>query len=223
MVTAPIIVDAPVAQSWFIRTVPPRTEEAVYELPSDVADMAAVRGSVFVLDWGWLRDNVMFDRYADALGESRSLLDATSGEWIEMDRALEHYRALDSLGFTTNEAAEVGRTVGPRVHGAVLRTLVRLAGTLGVGPWAAVRQAPKLWDRSFRGGAIAAFKTGERSGRLALRQTRLAGSKFFRASIGGVTLAGLEPFCKRAIVQEIREARTPTSFDLRISWNDGAA
>ncbi len=202
---------------------PSHTEEAVYELPGGIADMDAMRGSVLVLDWRWLRDNARFDDYAEALGASRSLLDVTSGEWVAMDRVLEHYRALDSLGLTTSEAIEVGKTVGPRVHGAVLNTLVRLAGTLGVGPWAAVRHAYKLWGRSFRGGSIAAFKAGERSGRLEIRQTVLAGSQFFRASFTGVTIAGLEPFCKRALVQEIREARTETSFDLRIGWSDGSA
>jgi hypothetical protein len=34
-------------------------------------------------------------------------------------------------------------------------------------------------------------------------------------------VAGLEPFCKRAVAHEIREARTPTSFELQIGWSDG--
>ena len=115
---------------------------------------------------------------------------------------------------------EVGKTVGTRVHGALLNTLVRLAGQLGVGPWLAVRQAYKLWVRSFRGGAIAAYRLGERTAQLEVTQSVISQSRFFRASFAGVTFAGMEPLCVGLKVQERPAARTKTSFVLRITWDE---
>jgi hypothetical protein len=129
-----------------------------------------------------------------------------------------HYCAMDALGFSEREAFEVGRTVGPRIHGAMLNTLVRLAGTLGVGPVTVLKQATKLWSRTFRGGGVAAFRTGERSARVEVRRAAMAQSKFLRDSFAGVTAAGLEPFCKRPTLEEKTEARKADSFTYGITW-----
>jgi len=197
----------------------PRADEPLNELPDDLPDMDAMRGSIFVLDWRWLRDNDKFDAYVAGLGDRRDVLDVTAAEWVDMPRVLAHYRAFDSLGMTTSEAMEVGKTVGPRIHGALLNTFVRLAGSLGVGPLIVMKQSYKLWTRSFRGGGVAAFKTGERSAKVEIRRAAIADSKFLRASFAGVTAASLEPFCHRPVVQEKIEARTRTSFTLRLSWD----
>jgi hypothetical protein len=191
----------------------------MYALPAKLHDMDGMRGSVILLDWRWLRDNDMFERYKDALGVGNPLLNAGAAEWVNLPLVLEHYRALDALDMTQSEAIEVGKTVGPRVHGVFLNTLVRLAGQLGVGPRSALANGYKLWVRSFRGGGVASFSTGERSARIEVLQTPIARSRFFRASFIGVTTAGLEPFCKNALVQERAELRTDTSFVLRATWD----
>jgi hypothetical protein len=202
-------------------TVPPpsRPEQLLYSLPLMLRDMDGMRGSVIVLDWRWLRDNDMFDRYAATLGVSHPLLQAAAAEWVDLPLVREHYRALDALGMTHSEAIEVGKTVGPRIHGVVLKTLVRLAGQLGVGPFVALGQSYKLWTRSFRGGGVAVYRTTDRSARIEILQTVISQSRFFRASFIGVTVAALDPFCENAIVQERAEGRTDTSFVLRVSWD----
>lgn len=197
---------------------PSRAEEPLYALPATLRDLDGMRGAVIFLDWRWLRDNGRYDRYREAVGAGHPLLDAGASDWVDLPLVLEHYRALDALDMTQSEAIEVGRTVGPRIHGVFLNTLVRLAGQLGVGPWAALGQGYKLWTRSFRGGGVASFKTTDRSARIEIVQSAIAQSKFFRASFIGVTAAGLEPFCKSAVVQERPEGRTSTSFVLRASW-----
>jgi hypothetical protein len=197
----------------------PRGDEPLNALPDPLPEMDAMRGSIFVLDWRWLRENGHFDAYVAGLGERRDVLDATAAEWVDMPRVLAHYRAFDSLGLTLSEAFEVGRTVGPRIHGAVLNTLVRLAGSLGVGPLVVMKQSYKLWVRSFRGGGVATFKTGERSARVEIRRSAIAESKFLRASFAGVTAASIAPFCKNPVVQERVESRGRNAFGLRLSWD----
>jgi hypothetical protein len=180
--------------------------------------MDGMRGSVILLDWRYLRDTNLIDRYRDALGPDSPLLGAVAAEWVPLPLVIEHYRALDALGMTLSEAIEVGKTVGPRVHGVVLNTLVRLAGQLGVGPVAALGQGYKLWTRSFRGGGVTSFKTGDHAARIEVQQTAISQSRFFRGSFIGVTIAGLAPFCKSVVVQEKAEGRTPTGFVLRVTW-----
>jgi hypothetical protein len=197
----------------------PRGDEPLNELPDPLPEMEAMRGSIFVLDWRWLRDTGRFDAYVAGLGARRDVLDATAAEWVDMGRVLAHYRALDTLGLTHGEAFEAGKTVGPRIHGAVLNTFVRLAGSLGVGPLIVMKQSYKLWTRSFRGGGVATFKTSDRSARVEIRKTEIAESRFLRASFAGVTAASLEPFCKNPLVQERVESRVRNAFGLRISWD----
>jgi hypothetical protein len=187
-------------------------------LPATLRDLDGMRGSVILLDWRWLRDNDRFDDYKKVLGAAHPLLDAGASDWVDLPLVLEHYRALDALDMTQSEAVEVGRTVGPRIHGVFLNTLVRLAGQLGVGPWAALGQGYKLWTRSFRGGGVAAYRTSDRSARIEIVQSVIAQSRFHRASFIGVTAAGLEPFCKSVLVQERADGRTSSSFVLRASW-----
>jgi len=198
---------------------PPRPEAQLYALPAALRDLDGMRGSVIVLDWRWLRDNGMFDKYTDALGPNHPLLRAAAAEWVDLPLVLEHYRALDALDMTHSEAIEVGKTVGPRIHGVVLKTLVRLAGQLGVGPFVALGQSYKLWTRSFRGGGVAVYRTSDRSTRIEVHKSVIVQSRFFRASFIGVTIAALEPFCTGAVVQERAEGRTDTSFVMRVSWD----
>ena len=197
----------------------PRGDEPLNVLPADLADMDAMRGSIFVLDWRWLRENGRYDDYVTGLGARRDVLDVTAAEWVDLPRVLAHYAAFDSLGLTTSEAFTVGQTVGPRIHGAVLNTFVRLAGSLGVSPLLVMKQSHKLWVRSFRGGGVAAYKTGERSARVEIRRAAIAESKFLRASFAGVTSASVAPFCKNPVVKERVESRGHHTFGLRLSWD----
>jgi hypothetical protein len=192
--------------------------EPLYDPPSGVEPVSAVRGTLLVLDWRWLRENGLFDGYAAALGRARGLLDVTASEWVPFPEALEHWRALDTLGLSPQREHEIGKFLGEHVHNIVLATLIRLAGNLGVSPWTALSQSHKLWLRSWRGGGMAVYRTGERSARVEISNAQVVQTHAFRNGVAGTIDAGIAPFCQKPVVTEQPEARTPTSLVLRVSW-----
>jgi hypothetical protein len=196
---------------------PPAPGDPLYPMPPSLAPLDAVRGSILVLDWRWLRENALFEAYDKALAE-RSLLAAAASDWVPIDAALGHWDALEALALPSTSIAEIGHFVGAHVHGAFLRTLVQLAGQLGTSPWAALKQTQKLWERSWRGGGVAIHRTGSSSAQIAVVKAAVARSPFFRGSFRGAVAEGIAPLCQRPLIVELEEARTPMSFTLRASW-----
>jgi hypothetical protein len=192
--------------------------EPLFDPPSDAPPMEAVRGSVMVVDWRWLRENGVFDAYASALGASRRLLDVTAGEWVSFPFAMDHWRAIESLGLPAATEHAIGKYLGERVHNVVLNTLIRLAGHLGVTPWVALEQAHKLWLRSWRGGGLAAYRTGDDSARVEVLNAHIVRSHTFRNALGGTIEAGIAPFCRKPVISERVDERTGSSMVLRVSW-----
>ncbi|MET0286735.1 MAG: hypothetical protein ABW352_19800 [Polyangiales bacterium] len=191
---------------------------ALYELPAPIAPLNAVRGTILALDWRALREASVFEPYKAALEPTlrEALLSATAGSWVPVDLVLAHYRALDALHLDEARAHQVGWSVGNGAHGAFLLTLIRLAGVLGVSPWSALEQSYKLWVRSWRGGAIAVHRLGDRLAEVSLRQVGVCGSHFFRASFAGALCAGIAPFCEAPSAGEVAPARD--SVDYRVTW-----
>jgi hypothetical protein len=192
--------------------------EHLYLLPPALAPLEAVRGSILLLDWQWLRSHDLLSAYEAAL-EDRSVLEATAAQWVSFPQARFHWRALDALDLPGPMLDDVGRFVGEHVHGAFLTTLVRLAGQLGVSPWSALGQTYKLWTRSWRGGGVVARRVAEQAATLEIvSSAAIVGSRFFRGSFRGAVAAGIAPLCKRALVVEREESRSATSVLLRVSW-----
>jgi hypothetical protein len=192
--------------------------EPLSEPPKHAVPVEAVRGTLLLIDWRWLRENALFDAYRSALGPGDALLATTASEWVPFPAAMAHWRALDSLQLSPSREHEIGKFLGEHVHHIVLGTLVRLAGQVGVSPWVALGQCGKLWQRSWRGGALTAYRQGPTTARLELLNAPVVASHAFRHGVTGTVLAGIAPFCTRPIVTERSEERTSTSIVLRASW-----
>ena len=194
--------------------------EPLYPLPADLHAVDAGRGTVFLLDWRWLRSCNEYDRYVSRLQPALrdAILAATAGDWLSIELVHAHYRALDSMELTREQAFACGVMVGEALHGALLRTLVKLASHLGATPWTVMGQAPKLWSRSWRGGGFRCFRVGERSARLEIVKNPASRSAFHRASVTGVTSVGIGWTCSKHFIQEIDARRTDGSFALQLDW-----
>jgi hypothetical protein len=180
----------------------------------------AARGTIFFLDWRWLRARNEYDRYVSRIQpvlRSR-LLAVTAGDWVPVEILHAHYRALDAMGFTREQTLECGVSVGEALHGSMLRTLVRLASHLGATPWTVMAQAPKLWSRTWRGGGFLSVRLGDKSARLDIVKNPAARSAFHRGSVSGVTSVGIGWVCEKHVIQEIDGARTDDSFSLQVDW-----
>jgi hypothetical protein len=195
-------------------------EEPLFDPPREVRPVSAVRGTLLLIDWRWLREHGLFDAYAAALGSSRSLLDADAADWVPFALGRQHWAALDALELPREQVVDMGTHMGEHAHNIVLATLVRLAGKLGMSPWPALGQCHKLWMRSWRGGGMAAYRTGPHSARVEVLQASVVGARAFRVGVTGTIVAGISPFCQRPVVVEDAEARTPTSMSLRVSWQE---
>jgi hypothetical protein len=192
----------------------------LYALPAGLGPLEAVRGTIFFLDWRWLRDRKDYDRYAAAVQPAvrDALLGVTTGDWVPVELLQAHYRALDSMGFTREQAVSCGVSVGEALHGSMLRTLVRLAGHLGATPWAAFGQAQKLWSRSWRGAGVLPYRLGDKSARFEVTMNGAARSAFHRGSVAGALSVGIGWLCQKHVIQEIDGARREESFLFQIDW-----
>jgi hypothetical protein len=68
-----------------------RGEKPLFDPPLDVRPASAVRGTLLLIDWRWLREHGLFDAYAKALGSSRALLEADAADWVPFPLGLAHW------------------------------------------------------------------------------------------------------------------------------------
>jgi hypothetical protein len=194
-------------------------EEPLFPPPRDTGPVSAVRGTLLLIDWRWLREHGLFDAYAKALGTSRALLAVEASQWVPFPLAQAHWEALDGLALPREQQVALGVHMGEHAHNVVLATLVRLAGRLGMSPWLALTQCHKLWMRSWQGGGMAAYRTGERSARVDVIEASVVRTAAFRVGVTGTVVAGIAPFCRNPVVIEEPDARTRMSISLRVTWD----
>jgi hypothetical protein len=180
----------------------------------------AVRGFVFSSGRKWFQEQGLMDRYVELLppGVQERAFTITALEWIPLEEAMACYRACDAMELSASDQREVGRVVSSANNGALIETIARLAGGLGVTPWVALKDLNKVWVRSNRGGAVAVYKASERSARIELWRVPLVASSFFCTSMCGAVEGGIRLFRKGASVSEVREERTADGLTLSATW-----
>jgi hypothetical protein len=180
----------------------------------------AVRGFVFSSGRNWFNEHGLMDRYVSFLPEhvQELIFSVTALEWIPIAEAMECYDACDRLELPEAQQRELGRIVSSANNGRLLETIGRLAGGLGVAPWAPLKSLHKVWLRSNRGGAAAVFRLSERSARIELWRVPMARSPFFCTSMCGALEAGLALFRKKASVVDTKEATSDDEIILRATW-----
>ncbi len=194
--------------------------ELLYDLPANLQPLDAVRGSMLFFHWTWLRANKRYDDYAARIEAAHrdAILGVTTSDWVPLDVALAHYRALDGAGLSRQDAFDAGCVVGKLGHGTLLATILRLAGGLGVSPWQALARAHKMWERQYRGGGIAVHRVTDRSARVESVRNLAAVSPFHRAAVTGSFSIGIASLCKVSRIEEVERARTKDSFTFTIDW-----
>lgn len=193
----------------------------LFELPVvPVPALEAARGTIVALDWRVLRQLGLYDSYASALDPSLrdAVLFATAGSWVPLDGIIAHYAALDSLRLDETTRRLIGWLVAEGVHGSLLTTLLRMAGSFGVTPWLPLERSNKLWERSWKGGALLVHRVGEQSAELQVLEAPICASPFFRSSFAGVLAGSIAPFGKVPTAQEIVSSRGPSSVTYHVSW-----
>lgn len=188
--------------------------------PARMGIATVVRSTLVVASMQSLRERGLYDRYAARLSEDErsELAAAVAGVWIPMGLAAAHYRACESLRLCIGEQLDISLEVGTHMHGTFLGAMLRLAGTVGVTPWAALAYSGKLYERLFRGGGIAVTKTGPKDARVDMIGNPLLEIEYFRTGVRGVYEAALELFCERIVTHEIPRRHVGFDMAVRISW-----
>lgn len=200
-----------------------RVSDVLLDSEGDLARPVAVdamRGTNVVVGLGWLRERALEERYLVALGQEmrNAILSVGAMDWVPLPIVEAHYAGLDSLGLSFDDRLELGASASRHVNGVVLRTIIQLAGKLGVSPFTPLARAAKLFARNFRGGAVAAYKVGPTEARFEVLANSLAASACHRDNLQGALLDGTRPFASDVRVTEIVAKRSRSSYAFRIKW-----
>jgi hypothetical protein len=167
-----------------------------------------------------LRKRELFAEYERALPEQykETLLRAIAATWIDLDAALAHYAACDSLGLTSEQQAQSGRSTFDGARGTILGTAVRMgARSAGITPWTAMPLFQRFWDRGLDGGGVSVVRVGPKDAHVTVVQCPLVVSPYFRNGLRGLCASLVELFCERAYVTERRHASADAIL-FRVQW-----
>ena len=167
-----------------------------------------------------LRERGLVDRYLAALPtrHHESVHNSFAGVWLDVEVAMAHYRACDSLGLARSEQIAIGREVTTIAHRTSYALALRLAKGAGVTPWTCFAIQKRLWLQVWRGGDVATFKVGPKEARVEIAGWPCSAIAYPRYAMNGVLIGQTELFCSKAYVSEIASLCTATSLGYRISW-----
>jgi hypothetical protein len=187
--------------------------------PIEIPICSSVRSALVTTSLHAVRQRGRGDAYFEALpATSHNAIRAlTAGEWIDIELALAHYRALQSIVPIEAEQVAIGREVADRIFRTFVGTLARLATSAGFTPWTGLTKAATLWDRAFRGGGVSVTKLGPKEARMEVVKLPLLDVPYFRIAFRGAILANCELLSKRqAFVRELKHGAHAIS--LSASW-----
>jgi hypothetical protein len=188
-------------------------------LPLDrIEPLRAVRSTLLTGSIQALRARNLYEDYFKVLPAKHhdAIRSMVAGVWVPLELARAHYDALDRLLPDANAQIDMGRDVADRIHRTILATVAKAASGAGVTPWIGLASFPKLWERTFVGGAVAIQKLGMKDARIDMVKLSLLETSYFRHAFIGVLAAGIELFCRRVFITELPKRGDVFSF--KASW-----
>lgn len=198
-----------------------QTSECLIALPGSIQRVSAVRSTLIQSSLTTLREHGYFERYVQELNPryKETILQSLAPEWLGMEIAMAHYGACDALRLSHDQLLSVGESVGNRIQGTFIATLVKRARTIGLTPWIPFGQFDRLWQRLMQGGAVALYKKGPKDATIEVRNLPLARFSYFRAAFCGVIASGGKLGAGRAVTVKVTDAReVETRLVFSVSW-----
>lgn len=195
--------------------------ECVIALPSSIRPVTAVRSTLIQSSLTTLKEHGYFERYLAELNTRHrdTILQSLAPEWLPLDVAVAHYGACDALRLSNDQLLSVGESVGNRIQGTFIATLLKRARSIGLTPWVPFGQFDRLWQRLMQGGAVALYKKGPKDASIDVRNLPLARFTYFRAAFCGVIASGAKLGAGRAVSVRISDAReVETRLVFTVSW-----
>jgi hypothetical protein len=160
------------------------------------------------------------DRYLQILPKKLhdSVMHSEAGVWLPVDVATAHYTAMDQLGLSEGEVVRIGMEVAERTQGLFISAILQFARSVGVSPWAVLGQVNRVYEKNWIGGGIGVFRVTPREARVVIAGWPFAHIAYNQHGVRGILLAGIQPFCSRAIAQAVPKYTTGTQICVRLQW-----
>ena len=167
-----------------------------------------------------LRTQGLLERYRAVLPVAfhDAVFGAVAGQWAAIQVAEAHYAACDRLELDRALLRVIGTDVNRRVHGTVLSTLLKLARTGGITPWAVLGQLQRLWERTWSGGGVRVLRVGPKDAIVEVAGFPIAGSRYVQRALPFVMESMLQGFCRKVRGETLDRLTTDDSLALHASW-----
>lgn len=167
-----------------------------------------------------LRQRGRFEAYErHLLKEHReSVLTCIAGGWLPLPIAFAHYNALDALGLTPSEVAELGSDVSRRTNTTFLSTITKLATSSGVTPWTGLSHMDRLYARVLNGGGVEVLKLGPKEAQIDFVGVPLVRIPYFRQAFRSFVQTAGAQLSHRFFTREMSRLSSSTNLVLLLSW-----
>jgi hypothetical protein len=187
-----------------------------------LAPVSEIRSTLIASSLQSLKQRGHFERYSQLLPATHkdTILQCIAGQWFPVAVALDHYRACDALGLSSDEQREIGSDVSRRIHETFLGVVVQMARGVGVTPWTVLVRGNQLWTRIWKGGGLQVSKLGPKDAHIEIARLSLLEIPYFRNAAQGLYQLAIDMFAKRAHVRWVPTGSRVAGelATLHVSW-----
>jgi hypothetical protein len=181
-----------------------------------------VRGTVVANALENIRLAGAYDEYMRVMPEpsAKALLELLPVSWIPIEHVTAHYTAVDKLGLSRAQFAEIGQRNAQRIAETFMGLLIKQVRSLGVDTLKqTVLKLGSVHDRMWRGGGCAVIEQGPKDLLFEFHGCPFAHSRAFRAGYETYGQALAEAFCKVAYVRLVRpQLQQTNALALSLNW-----
>lgn len=145
-----------------------------------------------------------------------TIFGSVAGSWLDIDVALDHYRAVDALGLDIANQMSNGETVGETVRNYLIGAGRQAAPTNGATPWAILPHTQRTWDRLYVGGDVSIEETGPKQFVRTIYGLPLCEIPYSRHASRGIMRSVVSRYCTKCEVTEL--ASTTTTMQWQVTW-----
>jgi len=195
-------------------------DEVVLPFPEPIPIMKHTRSTLLLGGLESLKAAGLGEAYAAVSPPEvqSAIASAVAGMWLPIELAIVHYEACDSLGLSSDSAAQLGRATFDRTKGMLLGAATGMARSAGVNPWTLIPYLQRFWLRGYDGGGVRAIKKGPKEVEVHIAGCPVLATRYYRGALRGLFSVLLELVCEKAYVHERAFGDPATAGAMRAQW-----
>jgi hypothetical protein len=186
--------------------------------PSQVPPVTQVRSTLISSSVRAITDPALLALYKQSLPAHlhSTVLGAVAGSWLDINVAIDHYRAMDALGLDISDMISIGEKVGHAVRSYLIGAAGQVAPNDDMTPWLILPHTQRTWDRVYVGGDVSIEETGPKQFIRTIYGLPLCAIPYFRHASRGIMRSVVSRWCTKCEVAEL--GATPTTLQWQVSW-----